>query len=237
MRRKIGLAAGLFISLFVLAPSAVMAQASSTTHDLTYVVKNGNTLYGIAQRVHVSVTKLESANPAIHGSRIYVGEKIVIPATKQQENRHANVSVHPTLAIKTAPQILADAILHTAFDLEGIRYDWGGTSPSTGFDCSGFIQYIFRQHGIALPRTASEQSQVGRPVSLKDLAPGDLMYFVDTYSGQTTDQVTHVALYIGNGNVIESSSVNNQGVIIIHNLLQNPWYKSRYFGSRDVIGE
>ncbi|MDA8118483.1 MAG: NlpC/P60 family protein, partial [Gammaproteobacteria bacterium] len=91
-------------------------------------------------------------------------------------------------------------------------------------------------NGISLPRTASEQSQVGRPVSLQNLLPGDLMFFMDTYSGQVTDQVTHVALYIGNGNVIESSSVNGQGVIVIHNLLENPWYRTRYFGARDVIG-
>lgn len=131
--------------------------------------------------------------------------------------------------------ILRSSVLKSAYQFEGLHYDWGGTSPRTGFDCSGFIQYIFDLHGISLPRTASEQATVGRPIPLKSLRPGDLMFFRDTYSNQLTNQVTHVALYIGDGDVIESSSVDNKGVVVIHNILNNPWYASRYYGARDVF--
>ena len=238
MRFKGGFTSGLLASLIiVLSPPAVMAATLQRSHDETYTVKAGNTLYGIAQEKHISVTSLENANPTIRPGRIYVGQRILVPTSNPQGTNQPGAK-NPAASSLPAPETptLTDAILHTAFGLRGIRYDWGGTSPSTGFDCSGFIQYIFKQHGISLPRTASEQSQVGRPVSLQNLTPGDLMFFIDTYSGQVTDQVTHVALYIGNGNVIESSSVNGQGVIVIHNLLENPWYRTRYFGARDVIG-
>ncbi|MFD1673891.1 C40 family peptidase [Alicyclobacillus fodiniaquatilis] len=128
------------------------------------------------------------------------------------------------------------ATLRTARSLLGVHYDWGGASPKTGFDCSGFIQYIFGVHGIHLPRTASAQAEVGKRVQLNQLRPGDLLFFTNTYANHLANKVTHVALYVGNGNVIESSSVHNEGVVVLHNLLQDPWYKSRYYGARDVMG-
>ncbi|WAH35233.1 C40 family peptidase [Alicyclobacillus dauci] len=127
-------------------------------------------------------------------------------------------------------------ILHTADALRGLHYDWGGTSPKTGFDCSGFIQYIFRVHGISLPRTASGQTDIGTAIPKSQLEPGDLLFFTDTYQHNRSNQVTHVALYIGHGDVIESSSVRNQGVVVLHNILNNPWYASRYYGARNVLG-
>lgn len=126
--------------------------------------------------------------------------------------------------------------LRTARSLIGVHYDWGGTSPKTGFDCSGFIQYIFGLHGIHLPRTASAQAEVGKHVQLNKLRPGDLLFFTNTYANHLANKVTHVALYIGNGDVIESSSVHNEGVVVLRNLMQDPWYKSRYYGARDVMG-
>jgi peptidoglycan DL-endopeptidase LytE len=229
--------------LTIMSPVAHAATTSSTTNK-TYKVKPGDSLYQIARLFHISLRSLEDANPKIHHNLIYSGQTLSIPVKPmtnhvQTETHHPSAtprrSTTPVRSSETATQNRAQEILHTAYNLEGIHYDWGGTSPATGFDCSGFIQYIFTTHGISLPRTASEQAKVGRPVARSQLQPGDLMFFVDTYSHKT-NAVTHVALYIGNGNVIESSSVRNQGVMVIHNILQNPWYHSRYYGARDVIG-
>ncbi len=79
----------------------------------------------------------------------------------------------------------------------GVPYKWGGTNPQTGLDCSGFVQRAYGDLGISLPRTAAQQAQMGTPVdSLADAQPGDLIAF-----GQPVD---HIAIYVGNGNMIEA---------------------------------
>ncbi len=215
----------------VTASQARTSVSHYTSDARTYQVKSGNSLYEIANSFHISLSLLEEANPKVHNGLIYPGETLAIPSTTPA-SRTVTTSVKPSAS---SSQHLAQEVLQTAYHLEGIHYHWGGASPATGFDCSGFVQYVFATHGIHLPRTASEQAQVGRPVPLSQLQPGDLLFFVNTYS-YPTKQVTHVAIYIGNGNVIESSSVRNQGVMVIHNIMQDPWYRSRYYGARDVVG-
>ncbi len=87
-----------------------------------------------------------------------------------------------------------------AVALTGIPYRWGGTSPRTGFDCSGFIRYVFRNAlGVNLPRTAAEMAHVGRPVPLNALQPGDLLLF-DTDRGINT----HIGMYVGQNRFIQA---------------------------------
>ena len=82
----------------------------------------------------------------------------------------------------------------------GVPYLWGGTDPTKGLDCSGFTQLVFRNLGIELPRTSSQQATSGRPVaSLAEARPGDLVFF-DNSSGRAG--IDHVGLYIGNGKMI-----------------------------------
>ena len=249
MKKRFKLLSLIFaVPLLSATPLTAWAQTVSNPLQIAYTVQPGNTLYGIAQHFHVSLHQLEQANPGIKDpSRIAVGEKISIPVpshlsglrpvTPSATVQHAPESISHSTAVGGSTAKQSTAIIHTAYSLLGTHYRWGGTSPVTGFDCSGFIQYIFHVHGIQLPRTASEQANVGKPVSLEQLKPGDLMFFVDTYANQLSNQVTHVALYIGNGNVIESSSVHNEGVVVLRHILSDPWYKSRYYGARNVLGQ
>jgi len=101
-----------------------------------------------------------------------------------------------------------DNILKTAKSFMGIPYLWGGTSVK-GMDCSGFTKTTFFLNGIVLPRDASQQFEIGNPVNTGDtlgnLQPGDLLFFGKKGNGVNKDKITHVALYIGDGDYINAS--------------------------------
>lgn len=93
-------------------------------------------------------------------------------------------------------------IINFAKQFLGVPYVWGGTSPN-GFDCSGFTQYIAKRFGVTLPRISQNQANVGSHVPVNELQPGDLVLFPgDTNSGLSGPG--HVALYVGNGQIIEA---------------------------------
>jgi len=101
-------------------------------------------------------------------------------------------------------------LLEDAKYFKGGRYVWGGTTPK-GFDCSGYVQYIYKKHDINLPRTAWAQSKKGEDVHLSNLQKGDLLFFLtDKKRGIP---VTHVGIYTGDGKFIHAAS-KKQGIII-----------------------
>ena len=116
-----------------------------------------------------------------------------------------------------------DKLISNALSLQGIPYLWGGTSRK-GFDCSGFVQYVFKASGISLPRTAAEQYKLGVPVSRDELRPGDLVFF-QTYAPGATD----VRIYIGGGRTLGAAS---EGVGI-YSLTESYWSK-HYLGARRI---
>jgi len=102
------------------------------------------------------------------------------------------------------------AILDNAKIHLGGKYVWGGTLPK-GFDCSGYVQYIYKKEGVQLPRTAYQQSKVGKDVTWQDLKKGDLLFFLtDKKRGIP---ITHVGLYLGNNKFIHAAS-SKKGIII-----------------------
>lgn len=121
---------------------------------------------------------------------------------------------------------LAEEIANYAMGFIGYSYVWGGTSPSTGFDCSGLMYYVLTQYGYSMKRVANDQMTQGTSIARSDLQVGDLVFF--GYSGYAN----HVGMYIGNGNFVHASTPST-GVRI--NSLNETYYNTRYIGARRII--
>ncbi len=151
----------------------------------------------------VGLRTVEAINKAL------MGRGISLPSA----NRAAELG---TLSAKLAA---------TARQYLGHRYISGGASPS-GFDCSGFTSYVYKLHGITLPRSSTSQAYVGTQLSKADLLPGDLLIFSNTYKKGPS----HTGIYLGNGQFIHAST-STTGVIISD--LNSTYYKSKFtYGRR-----
>jgi cell wall-associated NlpC family hydrolase len=121
----------------------------------------------------------------------------------------------------------AREVLVNALSLTGIRYKYGGSTPETGFDCSGFVRYVFKQAAsLTLPRSAIEISQLGTPVPKNELQPGDLVFFNTLKS-----TFSHVGIYLGNNKFIHSPS--SGGKVRVENMQDSYWTK-RYNGAQRI---
>jgi cell wall-associated NlpC family hydrolase len=119
------------------------------------------------------------------------------------------------------PPLGANAVRY-AEHLLGIPYRYGGTSPRTGFDCSGFVRFVYEHFGIELPHSSYAQFQTGRRVSRGGLKPGDLVFF---------HGLGHVGLYVGGGRFIHAP---HSGTRVSIDSMAG-WYATRYDGARRLV--
>jgi cell wall-associated NlpC family hydrolase len=133
---------------------------------------------------------------------------------------------------RAAGSASAARILATADRYVGTRYRYGGTTPGSGFDCSGFVQYVFGRNGVKLPRTSREQARSGRavPRGVSSLKPGDLLLFASRGRG-----VDHVAIYVGDNRILHSTA--GAGGVVYDDLAtpRGKWYLARQVASRRVL--
>ena len=111
-------------------------------------------------------------------------------------------------------------VVGIALQYLGVPYVWGGSSPSTGFDCSGFIMYVFAQIGVYLPHHAASQFAYGTPVSREQLEPGDLVFF---------DGLGHAGIYIGGGQFVHAP---HTGDVVKISSIYESWYAATWVGGR-----
>jgi peptidoglycan DL-endopeptidase CwlO len=145
----------------------------------------------------------------------------------QQQSQQRQATLAPTVPVSApqapspstpAPPPTHGGVVGIAMHYLGTPYVWGGASPS-GFDCSGFVMYVFAQIGVSLPHSSYAQYGYGSPVSRGDLQPGDLVFF---------DGLGHVGIYIGGGSFIHAPHTGD--VVKISSM--SGWYASTFVGGR-----
>lgn len=117
-------------------------------------------------------------------------------------------------------------LLTTALGLRGTPYRFGGNDPMTGFDCSGFVRYVFAQFGYQLPREVQAQFKSGRPITREEIQPGDLVFFETVSKG-----ASHVGIALGNDEFVHAPS--SRGVVRTERYTIEYWAR-RWIGARRV---
>lgn len=151
----------------------------------------------------------------------------VYKLTATARDRAGNVRTQTkTLRVVLRRDTRAQRICRTALRYRGVRYVWGGTSPR-GFDCSGFVGYVYRVNRVRLPRTSRQMTRAGRRAPRGRLKPGDILLFNTSGGG-----VSHAGLYLGRGRFINASS--GRGRVVVDSIRRG-YYRSRLVMARRVV--
>jgi cell wall-associated NlpC family hydrolase len=113
-------------------------------------------------------------------------------------------------------------VVSTSLKYVGAPYEWGGTSPA-GFDCSGFVQFVYAQAGVSLPHGVVKQYRLGSSVSRDELEPGDLVFF---------DRLRHAGIYIGGMRFVHATK---PGDVVTISRLDEEWFRRRWIGARRLL--
>jgi peptidoglycan DL-endopeptidase LytE len=178
----------------------------------SYTVKPGDTLSGIGLQFGVSVRELKQWN-SLKSDLIYIGQKLSVKKGSSTPNGSTPEVTTPDEGT-TSGNVITEAKKHM-----GVPYAWGGSSPA-GFDCSGFIYYVFNKAGKSITRTSSE-GYYSRSFYVNSPKPGDLVFFENTYKRG----ISHMGIYLGGGQFIHAG---NNGVEI--SSLSNSYWKSKFDG-------
>ncbi|MFZ3208964.1 MAG: NlpC/P60 family protein [Geobacteraceae bacterium] len=231
-------------------------EKKAQAQNISYRVKKGDNLTRVAKKTGVSICELKQLNGLGSGKgKLKPGQMLVLRSAHVDEEpaprvakrtflRHEELfsekeyetslseltesdSISPpdlsrTLELKTDNVRL---LKKSAYGFLGTRYRFGGSS-SRGVDCSSFVQQVFRELEVSLPRTAREQFEIGNEVVTTDLQKGDLVFF-RTYAPYPS----HVGIYLGNSKMIHASSRDRRVVI---STINTPYYRARFIGAKRI---
>lgn len=212
------------------AASKVLAPASATQ---VYRVRPGDTLWRISRRFGTTPERLAAMNGIALDATLSIGRVLSVPGAGAVEARRTpavppspegivaqrrRLAALPSRGEQWAPQLLVLSQRYL-----GVRYRWGGASPA-GFDCSGFLYYVFGRMGVRLPRTTYALFDAGAPVPQDELQAGDVVFFQTLRPGPS-----HAGIYMGDGRFIHASS-GGGGVQITP--MDHAYYAPRYLGAR-----
>ena len=240
----------------VIPPRSAAAYAGGTGGGSasTYKVRKGDFLARISRKTGVSASELKRLN-SLGRSRVKPGQVLVLKDSVAEADAKPRLAKNIQLRYndlfneKDYEQSLAELteadpnkpvelskslelksdstkmLRSTAYGFLGTRYRFGGSSRS-GIDCSSFVQKVFRELEVSLPRTAREQFEIGNEVSPGDLQKGDLIFF-RTYAPYPS----HVGIYLGNNRMIHASSRDRRVVI---SPMNTPYYRARFIGAKRI---
>ena len=221
-------------------PTTAEKERTRVVHKLPgeadpYLVKSGDTLSELSVRMGVSVEEIKQLNH-LQSHRLQIGQKLFfknpvssledeeemgdgdqeveVPTANGGEEPRASESLE-----KWTNSEERNLFVRVAKTFLGVPYRWGGATMR-GIDCSAFVKKVYEIFGVALPRTAREQSCVGRPIGKDELEEGDLVFFQTQRARRT-----HVGIYIGNGEFVHASSWNKE-VKVDH--LDKPYFHQRF---------
>jgi len=144
----------------------------------------------------------------------FPGARVPEAVTPETRGTDTAAALHPT------------GLLATAMSLLGTPYANGGSHPSRGFDCSGFVQWVFARHGTSLPREVREQYDEGHKVDPDKIRPGDLVFFETVSRGPS-----HVGIALGEGEFVHAPS--SRGVVRVERYTSSYW-STRWVGARRI---
>ncbi len=140
----------------------------------------------------------------------------------------ATSKLFSTATLNSATSVVVDkteTLINNAMQLIGVRYRWGGNTPQSGLDCSGFVRYVFNDtFGFLLPRKSAQMSKVGLEIAKEELRPGDLVFF-----NTMRHAFSHVGIYVGDNKFIHAPSRGKS--IRVDDMTKTYWDK-RYNGAR-----
>jgi cell wall-associated NlpC family hydrolase len=183
---------------------------------------------------NTSITILDSSNGwnrVKAGSQIgYVASRFVNSNTSARNTTSSKTSrSNDNINLSQSESSFSSRVISYAKKFVGVRYVYGGASPNTGFDCTGFIEYVYKNFGVKLSRTAESMYLDGTKVSKYNLKAGDLLFF-DASSRKESGVVDHAGIYLGGDTFIHASSSN--GEVRLQKLSQ---YGGTFLGAKRVI--
>lgn len=205
------------------------SESSESSSSSDYKVNSGDTLSGIALKNNTTVSKLKERNN-LNSNLITIGQKLTL--NKDSSSGHSSESSKSDSSSDNSSDSSnsgnsgdSDEIIDTAKSLEGTPYVWGGATPS-GFDSSGFINYVFEQNDVSLSRThdgmwANDGEEVSNP------EPGDVVFFEGTYKSG----ISHSGIYLGNDQMIHAGT-EETGVEVVSPESWNHYWADHYAGAK-----
>jgi len=206
-----------------------LGRPTSWAHILGLVLLVGSPLLAACASRGPAVPQPFPTPGGSHGGR-GAGSAPTAPAEDNDPDDPAAIqAIDPsTISPETlTPSPLMQSLLSTAIHFVGTPYRFGGADPSSGFDCSGFVFYVFAQQGVWVPRTVADQADAGTRVRHRDVRPGDLLFFRTSGRGPT-----HVGIALGPDRFVHAP--NARGEVRIEPLARRYW-SERFLEARRVF--
>ena len=175
---------------------------------------------------YISSALLSANKPEVTTSRSIEQQRQDNSETETKKETQKSKETNNVAATSSSGSASGAAIVENAKSYIGSSYVYGGSSPS-GFDCSGFTQYIYKQAGVSINRTAQAQYSNGTSVSKSELQLGDLVMF-----GSSSSNINHVGIYMGNGKIVHAAN-SRRGVTT--DTINSGYYNNNYVGARRIV--